>query len=295
MRSQTISGSTRLVALLGDPVAHSISPAIHNHAMACLGLPYAYVALPTPSPSLSTVVTTLRACDFLGANVTIPHKQSVLALCDRVSELSRKIGAVNTLYFQDQLLCGTSTDTHGFFKSLDSIGFDPMEQDIVILGNGGTARTLAFGLMLEKKPRAVTLVGRDARKVAHLACEVSDGTSGEIGFATFGSSEARDAISAAGLLINCTSVGMAPNHDQTPVDCSLLNPDTVVFDAVYNPLETRLLREARELGCQTQNGLRMLLFQGLASFELWTGTEVPESIFDMKELAALISAPSPHS
>ncbi len=292
MKSQTITGRTRLIALLGNPVDHSLSPAIHNHALATLDLPYAYVALPTPPQEVHTAMAALRACGFKGANVTIPHKQAVIPWCDHISELSRKIGAVNTLYFRKGLLHGTSTDAFGFFRALTSRGVDPADKDIVILGNGGTARTLAYGLWLESAPKSLSLVGRNQARVRSLAQEVSRECSHETRWATFDSPQAASLFENCALLINCTSVGMNSSLDRTPVDASFLHEGMVVFDAIYNPAETRLLREARQKGCLVENGLRMLLYQGLSSFEFWTGVSVPDDIFDLGELRQLIASPT---
>jgi shikimate dehydrogenase len=284
MHSQTIRGSTRLIGLIGNPVRHSLSPQIHNHALKALGLPYAYVPLMAPSQSLHTVMGALRALSFLGANVTIPHKHGVLPYCDILSPLSTVTGAVNTLYFRKNLLYGTTTDVEGFFRALSRMGHDPAQGRIVILGNGGIARTLAFALALAHRLQSLTLIGRDAARVSALAHDVSHYTNTVVGHAAFSDPECARLVRESSLLVNCTSIGMFPDVDAAPIDPSVLHSGTAVFDTIYNPAATKLLTMAKRAGCKTQNGLRMLLYQGLASFKLWTGVEAPEAIFDIEEL-----------
>lgn len=285
MNAQTICGSTRLVALLGHPVAHSISPQIHNHGFATLGLPFAYIPLDTPIDRLGGVVDTLRQCRFAGANVTIPLKQAVVTFCDHISDESRMTGAVNTLYFDNNAnLCGTTTDSAGFLRALDATGYDPDGARIVIVGNGGTARTLSYALAARKIPAALTLVGRNRDRVCALADEVRDRTCYPVVGFGLDSAACSEAIAEATLLVNCTNAGMHPNTDQIPLDPSLLHPALTVFDTIYNPVTTRLLDEAVRVGCAVSNGLLMLLHQGLESFRYWTGVDAPVGLFDPDEL-----------
>jgi shikimate 5-dehydrogenase len=284
MESQGIRGSTRLIGLLGNPVEHSLSPQIHNHAFKKLGLPYAYVPLMVPAHCLHTAMIALRALSFIGANVTIPYKRHVLPYCDVLSPLSSATGTVNTLYFRKNLLHGTTTDVEGFFKALSWMDHDPAHGHIVILGNGGIARTLAFALALNQRLQSLTLIGRDAARVSALAEDVSNHTNVAIGHTVFSDPESTRRIRECSLLINCTSIGMSPQTNAAPIDLSLLHSGMTVFDTIYNPSSTKLLTMARRAGCNAQNGLRMLLYQGLASFTLWTGVEAPETIFDIEEL-----------
>lgn len=288
MERQAIRGSTRLVALLGYPVAHSLSPQIHNHAFARLGLPFAYVPLAVHPTALHTALNTLRACSFAGANVTIPHKAAVLPYCDRISELSALTGTVNTLYFRDGHLWGTTTDPEGFSRTLAKLGCGLGGANAVIVGNGGTARTLGFALAMGAEVDSLTFLGRNAKRVGALAAEISRRTGFAVGSDTLTSTGGRDALAACNLLVNCTPVGMHPNVDATPVPRETLHGGMTVFDTVYNPAATLLLRHAREAGARTTNGLPMLLYQGLASFTYWTGVEVDDSLYDLDELEAMI-------
>jgi shikimate dehydrogenase len=286
MDAQHIYGSTRLVGLLGNPLGHSLSPLIHNHAFARLNLPYAYVPLPVSHEMLHSVLHTLRACNFAGANVTIPHKQHVVPYCDYLSPLSAITGAVNTLYFRNNLLCGTTTDAAGFFRALETMNRSVQEERVVILGNGGLARTLAFAYALSRFPPQLTILGRSVDKVKLLADEVARVTGFLPRCAVASQPEGMDAIRSCTLLVNCTSAGMAPHTDAVPIDVTLLHSGITVFDTIYNPAQTKLLAAAHSEGCPTQNGLRMLLYQGLASCTYWTGIEVDESLFSLDELQA---------
>jgi shikimate dehydrogenase len=280
----TIRGTTRFVYLLGWPVAHSLSPLIHNHAFASLKLPYVYLPLAVKGSGLHHVIFTMRATGALGANITLPHKQRILPFCDVLSPLSHTLGTVNTLHFRDGQLHGTTTDPEGFLRALASIGHDARGGSVVILGNGGTARTLTAALALERIPKTIALVGRNIQRVTALAAEVSCIASFPVPAYSLGAPELEDLMSHCTLLVNCTSAGMHPTTNETPLDKKYLHKDMTVFDAIYNPAKTRLLTEAEAAGCITQNGLRMLLYQGLASFTLWTGIDVREEIFDLDHL-----------
>jgi shikimate dehydrogenase len=289
MLPQQISGDTRLVGLLGHPVAHSLSPVIHNHAFRHLQLPYAYVPLDVAPQELHIAVAAIRAVSFAGANVTIPHKRSVLPYCDTISELSRLTGTVNTLFFRDGILHGTTTDSEGFFRALDRLGTKIPGADVVILGNGGTARTLGFAVAHGKKAATLTLMGRNAERVDGLCAEIGQKTGFPVEAAILPRTGSTPQLERCSLLVNCTSVGMHPHIDATPLPAEALHDGMVVFDAIYNPSQTRLLIDAAGIGCRVANGLAMLLYQGLASFELWTGVNVSEDIFDLDALQRLIT------
>lgn len=286
--NQEIRGDTRIVGLLGYPVAHSISPQIHNHAFRSLNLNFAYMPFEVSPQGLGKVIQALRSLKFAGANVTIPHKGNACNYCDILSPLSNVTGTVNTLYLKDGLLYGTTTDPEGFYRAVFSMGFDFNNSNIVILGNGGTARTLAFSLALERKVASLTLVGRNEVKVSTLAHEIKEKTGFNISYSTFDNQELNKIMENCGLLVNTTNVGMHPNINETPLESKFFHSSMTVFDVIYNPVKTRFLTEAANAGCLTQNGLRMLLYQALASSRLWSGTEVPESIYNIEELQNLI-------
>ncbi|MBD3347032.1 MAG: shikimate dehydrogenase [Chitinivibrionales bacterium] len=288
MDCQIIRGNTRLVGLFGYPVAHSVSPVFQNHAFRKLDLPFVYIPLEVKPENIQTAVGALKVMGFAGANVTIPHKRAVMQRCDHVSDISRLTGTVNTLYFDNDRLWGTTTDPQGFYGALRWMGHEPRGGNIVILGNGGTARTLGFSLALKKIPATLTLVGRNEDRVGGLAKEITEKTGFPVQWTLFSNASLRDRMEPCALCVNCTSLGMHPRADVSPLEKEMLHPTMTVVDAIYNPPKTKLLAMAEEKGCTIQNGLRMLLYQGLASFTYWTGANVPEDIFDMEELERLV-------
>lgn len=293
MKPQSITGATRLVGLLGNPVAHSLSPVIHNHIFATLGVPLAYVPLAVGPHQLHEAVLSLRAAGFAGANVTIPHKQAVVPYCDIVSPLSALTGTINTLYFKDGVLNGTTTDWEGFTRALKTAGMDAKNGDIVILGNGGTARTFAFALASEKIPSRLTFVGRDDHKISSLAAEVTAKTNFPVAIALFSSSNLKSVMDDCTLCVNCTPVGMYPNTKSSPLEQRFLHKGMAVFDTVYNPAKTMLCMQAEKAGCVCRGGLEMFVYQALASCAYWIGREVDDGIIDIAELRALMGAPLP--
>jgi len=289
MHQQIINGATKLVGIIGNPVRHSLSPLIHNHAFSRLNLPFAYIPLCVGKGELHAAMLGLRAFHFAGANVTIPYKTDVVSYCDILSELSQLTNTVNTLYFKDNLLCGTTTDAEGFFGALQRDGYAIAGKQVVILGNGGTARTLGFAIAGKTKAAALAIIGRNRTKVESLCFEISEKTGRQVTPALFDSKESTALLHECTLLINCTSVGMSPHTAASPVQKDSFHAGMYVFDTIYNPLETQLRAFARAAGCKTQNGLRMLLYQGLASFTFWTGVVAKEELFDFDELKALVS------
>lgn len=288
MEHQVINGNTRFIGLLGNPVKHSISPLIQNHAFSKLDLPFVYIPLEVQKENLHTAIHALRAFDFAGANVTIPYKRDVIHYCDNISELSKLTGTANTLYFDNEMLSGTTTDADGFFRALESMNYDINKGNVVILGNGGAARTIGFAIAKEKKATSLTIIGRNKSRIELLSSEISEKTGITITSALFDSKECKKFLKGCSLLINCTSVGLSPNSDKSPLPLDAFHKDMYVFDSIYNPAETKLLKYAKKTGCQTQNGLRMLLYQGLASFKYWTGVDANEDLFDIDELQSLI-------
>ena len=276
-----ITGKTKIAGIVGNPVGHSLSPKIHNFLFQKFGIDAVYVPFEIKNESdLASFVQTFRSAGFIGANITIPYKSEILKYVDEIREVSQKIGAANTLYWKDGKLCATTTDYNGFIKSLP-IGIHVEKDNVVILGNGGTARTLAMLLADYEFSKKISLVARNIEKVKNLAREINKKTNFTINCFSF--DEAKDVIENADIIINCTPVGMSPNIDASPIDISLVNPNTYIYDAIYNPLETKLLREARLKGCRTQNGLHMLIFQALYSFQYWTDISY-ERLFDDLEL-----------
>lgn len=280
-----ILGTTRLIALLGDPVAHSLSPAMHNPAFEHYGLDFAYVPLRVPSEGLRTALDAIRVFNFRGANVTLPHKQAVIPFLDEVTESARMIGAVNTILNEGGRLIGTTTDPEGFLECYRENGHSFIGKSVAILGNGGSARTIAYSLLMHDRPSQVILVGRDLRKSQQLASEIADRLELRGGNTALPAPEAitlADYATVRGeiqVVVNTTPVGMHPNIDASPLAVEDLIPGQIVYDIVYAPERTRLLRDAEARGLRTVGGLGMLVHQGRASFEFWTGIKPDAAMF----------------
>ncbi|MCK5071560.1 MAG: shikimate dehydrogenase [Desulfocapsa sp.] len=258
-----INGKTVLYGIIGNPVTHSLSPAMHNAALAASDIDAAY--LPFPATDIEAAVIGIRGLGVQGVSVTIPHKEKVMSLLDDLDPVAVKIGAVNTILNRDGRLTGLNTDWLGATSALEE-KIELKDADAVILGAGGSARAIGFGL-LEKGAKFV-LCSRTESRGRALAEELS---------CPWISLTDTDQLSGR-ILINATSVGMVPHIENTPLSGELLSRFQVVMDIVYAPMQTRLLREAEAAGCDVINGLEMLLYQGVAQFELWTGKTAPVSV-----------------
>lgn len=283
----------RPYALLGWPVGHSLSPAMHNAAFREQGIQAIYVALAVPPEELDEAVRGLASLGFGGANVTIPHKEAVLGYLDEVTPEALLIGAVNTIVCRDGRLTGHNTDGQGFLRHLYAEGIDPAGQNAVILGAGGAARAVAAALA-GAGVRTLVVAGRTperAEAVAGLARRAASAAGMEVEAAPVAlpSREAELALADAHLVVNCTPVGMAPATGESPLPDGLggLRPGTVVYDTVYRPPQTRLLRDARARALVTIGGLGMLVHQGALAWELWFGRPGPVPVMWAAAEAAL--------
>jgi len=272
-----INGQTRLFGIIGDPVEHSLSPAMHNACFAALGINGVYI--PMRTSELEAGVSGLRALGFVGVSVTVPHKVAVMALIDQVDPVARRIGAVNTLVFQPQAggpprCLGFNTDWLGANQALAET-MDLKGRTVLIIGAGGAARAVGFGL-LEAGAR-ILLTNRTESRGRDLAAQ--------LGCPFVAGNEL--ASVQADALVNTTSVGMAPLDQALPIPAELLANFPVVMDIVYAPLTTRLLQAAADHGCRTIDGLKMLQYQGAAQFKLWTGQEAPATVLRQALLTEL--------
>ncbi|RJO60596.1 MAG: shikimate dehydrogenase [Dehalococcoidia bacterium] len=281
-----INATTRLCGVIGDPVSHTLSPAMHNAVMASLGLDYAYLAFRVKSTELGTAIQGMKALGIRGLNVTIPHKAAVVPLLDELDPLARDIGAVNTIVNDNGRLKGYNTDASGFLQSLLAASFNPQGKRIVLMGAGGAAR--AIGFALAQSGASITVLNRkiEMEQAVLLAQNLSRVAKSKVDALELDAANLKTALVKADLLVNATSVGMSPGAGDTPVPAHLLRSSLTVFDVVYAPLETRLLREAAARGCRVISGLEMLVRQGALAFELWTGKEAP---LDMMRQAALVA------
>ena len=275
-----ITGHTRLTALLGSPVAHSISPLMHNEAFRLLDLDYTYLCFDVTEDTLPTAVAGLKACGIRGFNLTMPNKNKIVELLDELSPAARLIGAVNTVVNDDGHLTGYNTDGVGYMQAVKDAGYDITGKTITVMGAGGAATAICAQAALDGVKR-IHIFARETSRFWSRTQKLVENINSTLPCEAF-LHENKDlaalaqAISESALLLNATSVGMAPNTDGTIIEnTGLYHPDLIVSDVIYNPRETRFLREAREAGCRTFNGMYMLLYQGAEAFRLWTGQDMP--------------------
>lgn len=270
----TITAQTQLCGLLGNPVDHSLSPAIHNAAFEKLGLNFAYLAFPVED--LDNAIRGIRALGHIrGFSVTIPHKVAIMPLLDSIETTAKHIGSVNTIIKDRGLLIGSNTDASGALQALRQGGVALVDQRVVMLGSGGAARAIAFGLCAEGHISRLTLLGIDDQELTTLATDLRTKTGTAITDHPFNTSTLSSALADAHLLIHCTPIGMHPKIEQSCVPRELLHSRLTVMDIVYNPLHTQLLQDAQAAGCRTIQGIEMFLHQAIGQFELWTGEAAP--------------------
>lgn len=275
-----IKGTTRLLGLIGSPVGHSGSPAMHNYGFQALGIDAAYLAFDIKEDQVKDAISAVRTLNMQGLNVTMPCKTEAAKYMDELSPAARLIGAVNTVVNRDGKLYGHITDGEGFVANLKDYGVSIGKKDIVIFGAGGAATAILVQCALDGA-NSVTVInprddffGRAEEMHKKLREETPDCDITLIDLAD--EAAVKEAVSKTDILINGTLLGMKPKEDTSVIrDTSLFRKDMVVADVVYNPKETKLLREAKAAGCRTVQGDGMLLWQGVAAFKLFTGQDMP--------------------
>jgi shikimate dehydrogenase len=284
VKETKISGKTSICGIIGDPVEHTMSPAMHNAMYKAMGLDYVYLAFKVASADLGKAIAGMKAMNFKGLNVTIPHKVAVIPFLDRMDILADKIGAVNTIVNDNGILTGYNTDAQGFLKALLDRDVRPYGKNVLLLGAGGAARAISFILAEERARLTILNRKQELSWATDLAECLSNVYSLKVKARELTRQNLKRAIASSDIVVNATSVGMIPDADSSPVPADLLCANLVVFDAVYNPYQTQLLREAKEAGAQTISGLDMLAWQGVLAFEKFTGKKAP---FDLMRGAAL--------
>ena len=265
------------VALLGYPLRHSVSPVFQQAAIDYYQMDITYEPWEVEPANLEAEVSRLRDSSVLGANVTIPHKETVKLFLDNLDSLAQHIGAVNTIVNTNSNLTGHNTDAKGLLDALRRDGnFNPEGKNVILLGAGGVARAAAFALA-KAKVNSLTIANRTVDRANQLAASLSAIESVNIQAIPINTDILAQKMSDCHLIINCTALGMkhSPGEGQLPIAADTIPRHALVFDLIYNPLETPLLREAKARGSQVLGGLSMLVYQGAASFELWTGKEAP--------------------
>jgi shikimate dehydrogenase len=279
LNSQPITGHTRLTGLLGSPVAHSISPMMHNTAFRLLGLDYVYLCFDVGTTQLKEVTDALRIMNVRGFNLTMPDKTRMFELADEVSVAAELIGAVNTVVNEDGRFIAHNTDGTGYMRACRDAGYDIIGKRMTLLGGGGAATAIAVQAAIDNVAE-LTLVNRKGAsydRAQKLADTLSKRTQCKVTTCALeDTTQLKNVLEHSDILTNATPVGMAPNENACPIaDCSLLHPNLIVSDIIYNPRTTRLMQMAKQVGCPTFNGLYMLLYQGAEAFRLWTGQDMP--------------------
>ena len=282
---------TQHINLLAYPARHSISPVFQQAALDYLGLNTRYAAFSTAPDALGDSVDMIRGEDYLGANVTIPHKETVRRHLDALDHWAETLGAVNTIVKQGDRLIGHNTDAYGLLRALrEQAGFEPRGRSVLLLGAGGAARAAAFGLCREGIA-SLTIANRTLERAVDLVTALGKARP-VLAATSMAVEEIEEEVAGADLVLNATSVGMSQGGaaGESPIDVGLLRPGTVVFDMVYTPIESPLIVGARSVGAVGVSGLWMLIHQGAASFKLWTGQDAPVEVMYEAGRSALLSA-----
>jgi shikimate dehydrogenase len=288
---QQITGKTKLLGIIGDPVEHSLSPVMHNAAIANLGLDYIYVPFPVKPGDLATALAGFNAVNLIGFSITIPHKQEIIPLLTEISEDAANIGAVNTVWRTASGWKGTNTDAEGFIAPLKAMNRDWSKTTPVILGHGGAARAVIAGLA-NLGCSEIHVVGRNIDKLARFYQSWGHAPKITTLLKIHNWNNLSSLIPAADLLVNTTPVGMSPNVEASPVEASLmqkLKPKAIAYDLIYTPNPTQFLKLAQAEGIMAIDGLEMLLQQGVVALQIWLQQPVPVEVMrdSLKEYLGL--------
>jgi shikimate dehydrogenase len=274
--------------VIGDPIGHSLSPTIHNAAFSHLGLDFVFLAFHVKAADLENAIRGMRGLGIHGLNVTMPHKTAVIGCLDEVDFTVRFLDSANTILNRDGKLSGFSTDGVGALKALSENGVDLPGKKVLLLGAGGAAKAIAFALVQEVGELAI--LNRSAEKAEELAETLGHMFNRKVVGAALSPDAVKTKLRDSDVLVNATSAGMKPNLSQSVVAPEALRPDLAVMDIVYNPVETKLAKDAKAAGAKVVSGVEMLIYQGAASFEIWTGKQAPIEVMRKAALNRLSSA-----
>ena len=273
----SISTSTQFCAVIGNPVAHSLSPAIHNAAYDHLGLDFVYVA--SKVEDVKSALAGVRALsNFRGLSVTIPHKIEIIKYVDEISVADKAIGSINTVIHKGDKLIGIGTDGPGAMKALVDGGVEIAGRNVLILGAGGASRSISFTLAMKAQPARITLLDINEQLLFGLESDLISGTKAVIEAELLTDKALADAMKRADIIINCTSIGMHPKEDTSLIPPGLFRPGQIVFDIVYTPLETKLIKDAKACGLKVIPGVEMFINQAALQFEHFTGVKAPVEV-----------------
>ena len=263
-----ITSHTKFICIIGHPIEHSLSPLMHNALFQDLNLDYIYIAFDVHPNNLKAAFDGIRALNIEGANVTIPHKQESLKYMDRLDPLAREIGALNTVKNEDGKLIGKNTDALGARKALKDAKFDLKRKSVIVLGAGGASRAICYAI--KEEIEELIIINRTYSKAKQLAIELEKDSGLSIKLFELNNPSIVNLVQSADMLINTTPIGMYPDVGRSPLPKQALNEHLNVFDVIYNPLETQLLKDASDKGCNILGGIDMLINQGALAFEWWT-------------------------
>ncbi len=275
-----ITGKTIVYGVIGNPIEHTLSPLIQNRAIGAMGIDAVYVAFRVAPERLEDAIRGMRAFGIGGLNVTVPHKTAVIAFLDGITDEAKAVGAVNTVINRDGRLVGDNTDAHGFLMCvLGDAGIERLPGRVCVLGAGGAARGVVYACAARDEVEEVVILNRTVSKAEAIAADLAGCVKASITVAHATDDIVTEEVAAAGLVVNTTSLGMHPYIDDTPVAYpEVFHDGQIACDIVYNPVETRFLREASAWGAKPVGGLAMLAHQGARSLSLWTGQEAPAGI-----------------
>ena len=276
--NKSITGKTKLIGLIGNPIEHTISPQLHNTISGMLDIKLTYVPFRVNPEDLEYAVKGLKALNFLGFNVTVPYKKDVMKYLDENTREALLMGAVNTVKNIDGTLYGYNTDAEGFSRSFkEEAGTGFRDKTVLLIGAGGAARSIAVKIAFEGAKK-LYIANRTLKKAQELASLINENVKYLASSLSYEDKDFFDIFYKSDIIINTTSAGMYPNISESPVDLNTcrFNSNQIVYDVIYNPLKTRFLSEAEKNGCKIINGLGMLLYQGIAAYEIWTGVKLPE-------------------
>ena len=276
---QLITGTTKLLGVIGDPIEHSLSPVMHNAAITHMGVDYVYLALPVKPADLEVAIAGFKAINLVGFSITIPHKQAIIPLLSEVSPVAKVVGAVNTVWRTDTGWSGTNTDIEGFIAPLQAYNRDWSQTTPVILGHGGAARAVVAGCV-QLGCTEIHVVGRNVQKLSQFQ-QSWENASLPVTLNVHLWEELSQLLPQADLVVNTTPVGMYPHVEQSPVDVGVmqgLSEGAIAYDLIYTPNPTQFLRQAQQQGAITIDGLEMLVQQGAAALKIWLGQAPPVDI-----------------
>jgi shikimate dehydrogenase len=271
-----VSGKTRVYGVIGDPIEHTLSPVMHNAAFEALKLDCVFLAFKVKSAEVGNAISGMRAFNIQGLNVTMPHKETVIKHLDEIDPTARFLNAVNTIQNKNGKLLGFNTDGVGALKALRANQVDPKDKKVLLLGAGGAARAVAYSLSQEVGE--LVILNRTPKPAEELASFLKKTSNKKITVGLLSPETIETNLAETNILINATSIGMKPNADQSPIKAEWLRRNLAVMDIVYNPVETKLAKNAKAAKATVVSGIEMLIYQGAASFEIWTSCKAPVEV-----------------